>query len=176
MIHIITSSIVATCIDVIFDLCSIFTPWVLQNQDDDSSDEDNDDVMFPRSETGEAFSGSDEEEDRQDGEDGDKNDEGEDGTGGDSNDEGNLSDDAPPKRRKKDSYDYMDDFIDDSEFIEMVEGGDKRKSTHQGFVIYQGKIERTGTLEEDNGRKVRCLPIFASLYENARGVPVEEHK
>ena len=45
-------------------------------------------------------------------------------------------------RGRGNSYDYQDDWIDDSEFIQMVEFTDNRKGKHRGFVIYRGKIER----------------------------------
>eukprot|EP00890_Picochlorum_soloecismus_P004895 jgi/Picsp_1/5406/NSC_02766-R1_---NA--- len=106
----------------------------------DDEDEDSDDDIGPGMNDG-GLSGSDE-DGRQDLEDdGERNgDEDVDATGA----ETNLEDEVPPapKRRKKDSYDYMDDFIDDSEFIEMVEHTDKRKSKHKGFVIYRGTIQR----------------------------------
>ena len=46
------------------------------------------------------------------------------------------------RRGRGNSYDYHDDWIDDSEFIQMVEYTDNRQGKHRGFVIYQGKIER----------------------------------
>ena len=48
----------------------------------------------------------------------------------------------PSSKGRGNSYDYQDDFIDDSEFIQMVEFTDNRKGKHRGFVIYRGKIER----------------------------------
>jgi len=128
--------------------------WVQSDDEDDDSD---DDIGGPGMNDG-GLSGSDE-DGRQDlDDDGEKNgDEDVDATGA----ETNLEDEVPPppKRRKKDSYDYMDDFIDDSEFIEMVEHTDKRKSKHKGFVIYRGTIQRDTEIEapemdkQDDGPK-----------------------
>jgi len=41
-----------------------------------------------------------------------------------------------------DHYDYEDDFIDDSEFVEYYEGGDRRKAKYSGFFINKGTVEK----------------------------------
>ena len=41
-----------------------------------------------------------------------------------------------------DHYDYEDDFIDDSEFVEYYEGGDRRKAKYSGFFINKGVVEK----------------------------------
>ncbi len=38
-------------------------------------------------------------------------------------------------------YDYEDNFIDDSEFVEYY-AGDRRKAKHTGFFVNTGDIER----------------------------------
>ena len=43
-----------------------------------------------------------------------------------------------------DHYDYEDDFIDDSEFVEYYEGGDRRKAKYSGFFINKGTVEKVG--------------------------------
>lgn len=53
------------------------------------------------------------------------------------------------KREGGNDYDYMDDFIDDEEFIEMFEKADKRKLKYSGFFISQGTIDRTDELMEE---------------------------
>jgi len=55
--------------------------------------------------------------------------------------------DAQEKDRKlgaqlDDHYDYEDDFIDDSEFVEYYEGGDQRKAKYSGFFINKGTVEK----------------------------------
>jgi hypothetical protein len=112
-------------------------------------DDSESDLEFDRTdamqEDGEgSASGSDDEGQAQDDDgEGDKtgNDDTADATGLETNndDEGSMQ---PLRQRRHNTYDYMDDFIDDSEFIQMVEYADKRKSKHRGFVIYRGKIER----------------------------------
>ena len=44
-------------------------------------------------------------------------------------------------REKNEDYDYEDEFIDDSEFLEFV-GGDRRKLKHSGFFI--NKVSKGG--------------------------------
>lgn len=44
--------------------------------------------------------------------------------------------------RKKNEYNYIDDWIDDSEFIEMIEHTDRRKLKYEGFFIAKGDVER----------------------------------
>ena len=113
---------------------------------DDSESDLEFDRMDAMQEDGEgSASGSDDGEGQaqdDDGE-GDKtaNDDTADATGLETNndEEGSMQ---PLRQRRHNTYDYMDDFIDDSEFIQMVEYADKRKSKHRGFVIYRGKIER----------------------------------
>lgn len=62
---------------------------------------------------------------------------------------GDDKDQAKKKKMKRNNgYDYYDDWIDDSEFIEVTEFKDKRKSKHRGFVIYRGKIERDEAYNE----------------------------
>ncbi|KFM25411.1 hypothetical protein F751_3020 [Auxenochlorella protothecoides] len=46
------------------------------------------------------------------------------------------------RRQKNDDYDHMDEFIDDSEFIELMEDSDRRRTKFQGFFITRGEIER----------------------------------
>ena len=43
-------------------------------------------------------------------------------------------------------YDYCDDFIDDSEFIDMIEHADVRKLKYDGFFISRGIIDRVDEL------------------------------
>lgn len=38
-------------------------------------------------------------------------------------------------------YDYEDNFIDDSEFVEYY-AGDRRKAKHTGFFVNTGEIEK----------------------------------
>ncbi|WPT16222.1 hypothetical protein PSENEW3_00004229 [Picochlorum sp. SENEW3] len=108
---------------------------------DDSDSDVNDKVGGEEDGAEGSASGSEEQEEEGDGEKG-GNEEAIDGTGADTNNEEEGV--AAPRRRKKwkNSYDYMDDFIDDSEFIQVVEFADNRKAKHKGFVIYRGKIER----------------------------------
>jgi hypothetical protein len=135
---------------------------------DDSDSDLNDKVGGEEDGAEGSASGSEEQEQEEEG-DGEKggNDEVIDGTGADTNnDEDGV---AAPRRRKKwkNSYDYMDDFIDDSEFIQVVEFADNRKAKHRGFVIYRGKIERDEAdadsgyeYDEETGtRKVCCCGI-----------------
>ncbi|KAK2076824.1 hypothetical protein QBZ16_005050 [Prototheca wickerhamii] len=65
-------------------------------------------------------------------------------------DGGNVTGTDGEERRKKhrhnDDYDHMDEFIDDSEFIELFEDSDRRQTKFQGFFITRGEIER---VEED---------------------------
>lgn len=96
------------------------------------------------------MSGSDDEAKDDDG-DKNANDIAIDGTEIEDGDEGKQ---APKRRRKKDSYDYMDDFIDDSEFIEMIEYADTRKSKHKGFVIYRGRIQRDDEDDDEHERLI----------------------
>lgn len=42
-------------------------------------------------------------------------------------------------------YDYDDNFIDDSEFIEYY-GGDRHKAKHSGFFVNSGEIEKVRML------------------------------
>ncbi|KAL6774187.1 hypothetical protein ACKKBG_A24095 [Auxenochlorella protothecoides x Auxenochlorella symbiontica] len=46
------------------------------------------------------------------------------------------------RMQKNDDYDHMDEFIDDSEFIELMEDSDRRRTKFQGFFITRGEIER----------------------------------
>ncbi|KAL4442016.1 hypothetical protein ABPG77_011277 [Micractinium sp. CCAP 211/92] len=63
------------------------------------------------------------------------------------------------KKGPKNDYDYMDDWIDDEEFIQLV-AHDKRRPKHSGFFISKGEIERTEEL----------LPGFEDLEkEKKRG-------
>ncbi len=110
----------------------------------DDSDSDLDGEVVLEEEGAEVSgSGSDDEGQAQDDEGKKKDNEEEDqaGTGMETNNE-DEEPAAPRRKKNKNSYDYMDDFIDDSEFIQMVEFTDKRRSKHGGFVIYRGKIER----------------------------------
>ena len=69
----------------------------------------------------------------------------------DKDDGGTPSGAEPAPKKKKitrgNQYDYLDDWIDDSEFIQIQEITDRRKGKERGFVIYRGKIERD---EADN--------------------------
>lgn len=109
----------------------------------DDSDSDLDEDMGVQEEGPEgSASGSDDEGQAQDDDDAKNGNEEENtGTGMETNNE-EEGPAAPRRRKNKNSYDYMDDFIDDSEFIQMVEFADKRRSKHRGFVIYRGKMER----------------------------------
>lgn len=134
---------------------------------DDSDSDVNDKVGGEEDGAEGSASGSEEQEEEGDGEKG-GNEEAIDGTGADTNNEEEGV--AAPTRRKKwkNSYDYMDDFIDDSEFIQVVEFADNRKAKHKGFVIYRGKIERDEAdadsgyeYDEETGqRKVCCCGIL----------------
>lgn len=113
---------------------------------DDSDSDLDDNVGLVEEGPDGSGSGSDDDgqaqdDDGQNGEKKENDDEDQGGTGVETNIE--EEEPAPSRRKKnKNSYDYMDDFIDDSEFIQMVEFTDKRRSKHRGFVIYRGKIER----------------------------------
>jgi len=70
------------------------------------------------------------------------------------------------KRKHANSYDYMDDFIDDSEFIDFIEKTDKRKPKHHGFKIHKGAIDRTeeylpGAEPPKPGRKKKADAVQA---------------
>lgn len=46
------------------------------------------------------------------------------------------------KREYKNDYDYHDEWIDDTEYIEVLEKTDRRKSKYSGFFIAKGTLER----------------------------------
>lgn len=50
------------------------------------------------------------------------------------------------KREFANDYDYCDDFIDDTEFIDMLEHTDRRKLKYSGFFIARGSIDRLDEL------------------------------
>lgn len=50
------------------------------------------------------------------------------------------------KREFANDYDYCDDFIDDTEFIDMLEHTDRRKLKYSGFFINRGNIDRLDEL------------------------------
>ena len=50
--------------------------------------------------------------------------------------------DKADEAQRNDHYDYEDDFIDDSEFVEYYEGGDRRKAKYSGFFINKGAVEK----------------------------------
>ena len=50
------------------------------------------------------------------------------------------------KREGGNDYDYCDDFIDDTEFIDMLEYTDRRKLKYEGFRIYRGRLDRVDEL------------------------------
>jgi len=50
------------------------------------------------------------------------------------------------KREFANDYDYCDDFIDDTEFIDMLEHSDRRKLKYSGFFIARGNIDRLDEL------------------------------
>ncbi len=52
-------------------------------------------------------------------------------------------------------YDYDDNFIDDSEFIEYY-GGDRHKAKHSGFFVNSGEIEKVRMLLPRNGPPFRA--------------------
>ena len=47
--------------------------------------------------------------------------------------------------QQDDHYDYEDEFIDDSEFVEYY-GGDRRKAVFKGFYVNRGSVEKVCTL------------------------------
>jgi hypothetical protein len=60
--------------------------------------------------------------------------------GGPVGEDGRPAGGAKSKRRRDGGlevgdYDYMDDFIDDEEFIEIIERTDRRKAKFQGFFM-----------------------------------------
>jgi hypothetical protein len=50
--------------------------------------------------------------------------------------------DKADEAQRNDHYDYEDAFIDDSEFVEYYEGGDRRKAKYTGFFINKGAVEK----------------------------------
>lgn len=50
------------------------------------------------------------------------------------------------RREGGNDYDYCDDFIDDTEFIDMLEYTDRRKLKYEGFRIYRGRLDRIDEL------------------------------
>ncbi|KAL4443795.1 hypothetical protein ABPG75_011532 [Micractinium tetrahymenae] len=91
-----------------------------------------------RDEEGSESGASDDEADEEGGKSGGASDGGEGGKeGGEGGKEGEGK-----KKGPKNDYDYMDEFIDDEEFIQLV-AHDKRKPKHTGFFISKGEIERT---------------------------------
>jgi hypothetical protein len=69
---------------------------------------------------------------------------------GDEGDEGERADkeDGGGKVRKSrgqkggEDYDFEDAFIDDSEFVDLIEHADRRKTKYGGFFIAKGTIDR----------------------------------
>jgi hypothetical protein len=49
-------------------------------------------------------------------------------------------------------YDYRDEWIDDSEVIDRLEGGDRRAARHAGFFITRGALERAEADEAGGAR------------------------
>ena len=77
-------------------------------------------------------------------------------------DDKKLEDEKNGKRRRGrgNDYDYYDNFIDDTEYIEVLEHTDRRKSKYAGFFIAKGSIDRSdellpGAAPLKNGRRRR---------------------
>jgi hypothetical protein len=80
-----------------------------------------------------------------------------------------------------DDYDFEDAFIDDSEFIDMIEHSDRRKPKFGGFFIAKGSIDRSEELVEgaaglDPGpkppRKRKPGAESGSDFEKVRAAPL----
>ena len=69
--------------------------------------------------------------------------------------------DKADEAQRNDHYDYEDDFIDDSEFVEYYEGGDRRKAKYTGFFINKGAVEKVTKCGQTQSRsrpwKPKCI-------------------
>ena len=75
----------------------------------------------------------------------------ENGVGGDGGEGGATKQGGKPRgpSRGVGHYDYEDDFLDDTEFFDLVIHADKRKPKYDGFFVTRGKIEREEEEEEE---------------------------
>jgi hypothetical protein len=81
------------------------------------------------------------------------------------------------KREFANDYDYCDDFIDDTEFIDMLEHTDRRKLKFSGFFIARGSIDRLdelvpGAVPDKPTRKRKVDPATAAGGSGAAAVAV----
>lgn len=75
---------------------------------------------------------------------------------------GNARDGA----QQDDHYDYEDEFIDDSEFVEYY-GGDRRKAVFRGFYVNRGHVEKVNPESCPDPFCGRVLDSFLGQVEKA---------